>query len=191
VLKKFLVIILVIAGNLSGDLIEISIPEAGKDFKFNIAEKSGVKYISLSTFAKTAGFRTYYRPDNGKILLFLPSKILKFTVNSSFVVVGNKTLNLRSKVLLVNEEIYVPLESFLKILRDVSFKRLVYRVTPTGTRYSITKPRSETFTRKEIVFSTIRKISIEDKFNGLVALIDVDRPIPDNNFSYYFGINST
>ena len=65
-------------------------------------------------------------------------------------------------------------------------KRLVYRVTPTGTRYSITKPRSETFTRKEIVFSTIRKISIEDKFNGLVALIDVDRPIPDNNFSYYF-----
>ena len=185
-LKKFLVIILVIAGNLSGDLIEISIPEAGKDFKFNIAEKSGVKYISLNTFAKTAGFRTYYRPDNGKILLFLPSKILKFTVNSSFVVVGNKTLNLRSKVLLVNEEIYVPLESFLKILRDVSFKRLVYRVTPTGTRYSITKPRSETFTRKEIVFSTIRKISIEDKFNGLVALIDVDRPIPDNNFSYYF-----
>lgn len=185
-LKKLLVVALVIVGNLFGDLVEINIPEEGKEFRFDIAERGGVKYISLDAFAKTAGFRTYYRPDNGKVLLFLPNRILKFTVNSSFVVMGNKTLNLREKALLVGEEIYVPLESFLRILHDVSFRRLIYRVIPTGRRYSITKAKGEGASRREVIFSAVRKVSVEEKVNGLVALIDVDRPIPDNNFSYYF-----
>lgn len=191
-MKNFLRVsgLIVLLANIAfSSYMSVNFPELNKNFRVRIAKYDTISYVSLNDFTKKIGARTYYRPENGKLLIFIDKKIIKFTINSSFLVIGTDVVNIKYPVLLVGNDIYAPASRFLNALKISGFPNLSFRINKDNIEVSIYR-KSRLFKPSTLVLGNISKIKATDKVNGLVVIIDADKPFSDKDFSYYFRNNN-
>jgi len=148
-------------------------------------------YFSTRELAEQYNVRTYYRKETGKIVIYFKEAHIKVTANNTYCMFGMKMKHMLFPALQVKGDIYVPVYSFLNILKSDVYPRMKYILSPDQKRYVIAKYQDGIVEEKEFKpepekVLIISKIKYEEKKNGLVVRINVDHPVDESNISGFF-----
>ena len=83
-------------------------------------------YFSASKLSKLYNIRVYNNKTTGKFVFYFESQHIKITANSSFVMVGTNIKHMTSPAVQASNEIYVPVFSFLSILKKYVYADLKF-----------------------------------------------------------------
>lgn|GEM_PF-391314 len=169
-------------------------PSPKSDLNIQIINISDCAFFSLNDFANTLGLRTYNNPETGKIVLFFQNKTVKVTVHSPFVMFDTHMTQMSQRAILVNrDEIFVPLYSFLNLLKQSILPDLRYYLVDGENKYTLVEssgpPMSSGLSRAATGISTsglISAIQFEERGNGLTMKISTNKVFKNADFSSFF-----
>lgn len=156
-----------------------------------VVQIQGVQYFSVNRLAAALGVRTYYRAETGKMALFFDQSILKLVVNTSFCMLDERVLQLSSKVILVDNQIFAPYPALLELIQQLIMPGLQYALEETvaGAAPATPPPISEPPPLPqppEPAITRLREISFEQRQNGLIIKLNTNKSFQGSDFSYFF-----
>jgi N-acetylmuramoyl-L-alanine amidase len=84
------------------------------------------EYISLEDFAQALHFGIYTNDQKRKSVLYVERDRLTFTANNTFIKVNEQMLQQPLECFWLNDAVWVPIKSFIKILNRSTMLRLIY-----------------------------------------------------------------
>ncbi len=179
-------------GARAGQLI-ITNPATKSKQPIRVVTIGKVAYFALNDFATALGIRTFYRPETGKLVLFFPKAMLKFTANASFCMIDTRVFQLTSAVIIVDESLFAPLNSTLTLVRDQLLPGLQYRIVTGEVIYQLSQredselpaPYAPTSPKPEVI-ATVSAIQYEERQNGLTIKISANKTFSNQDLSYFF-----
>jgi len=158
-----------------------------------------IEYFSLQDMVDAFDVRIYYRKETGKILAFFPGRQVKLSVGSNFVVFDALVIQMLAPVVLVDQEAFVPLKSFLELMKEYVISDLQYSIGNRKlflepTPYSPPVPKTTgvlPVEGKKFAEPDRRKfltaVSYQEKANGILISIDAENGgFLDSDFSSFF-----
>ena len=124
--KKYLFILLLL----------FSFSYANNEIKIELFIFDDIPYFSLEEFCVSHNYRFNNYKDKLKAEFFLNETRITFSTNSSFVRVGDKIYHMIKNVRLMNGQIYIPLNSFIRLyaeftsynfIADYSTKKIIIK----------------------------------------------------------------
>ena len=73
-------------------------------------------YLSVNDFGKIIGNGSFVNDKTEKIVIYIDNLKIKLSSNIAFIVIDDKTYQMGSKLIKSNDEYYVPIDDFFKIL---------------------------------------------------------------------------
>ena len=73
-------------------------------------------YLSVNDFGKIIGSGSFVNHKTEKIVIYIDNLKIKLSSNIAFIVIDDKTYQMGSKLIKSNDEYYVPIDDFFKIL---------------------------------------------------------------------------
>ncbi len=183
------------ARSLLSDRLQIVSPVLRENVAIKVINVNGGTYFCAQDFARALSIRSYYRQENGKLVLFFPKTMVKLAVNCSFIMLDNRLVQMPLSALLVNRDVFVPLFAFMEVIRtNELLPDLQYRIVTGGTDYlvqAVEPPTAEspgaTLPKHRISSSiTLSEVTYEEKQNGLTIKLSSAIPHKDTDFSYFF-----
>ncbi|HRS51098.1 MAG TPA: N-acetylmuramoyl-L-alanine amidase [Candidatus Marinimicrobia bacterium] len=186
----FILLFLVTCHNLLADQLVIKSPRPKAGADIPILYFDNCAYFSVKDFAQALGLRTYNNPETGKTVLFFPNKTVKVTAHSAFIMLDTRILQMSQPAILVNrDDIFVPLYSFLNLLKQYVIPKLQYDLTKSpsarelGAIQTPSEPTVTTFGTKPGIISDIQ---FEERGNGLTMKISTNATYERSDFSSFF-----
>jgi len=142
-------------------------------------------YISINALAQAYKIRTYYRKETGKLVLYFPAGKVKIAAETSFLMLDEQTFQLPQPVILVEQELFVPLRPFMQFLKRTIWPELQYVISaaPSLSLTAKTEPAPPQATGPVV---NLTSVTYEEKKNGLAIFIPSTRSFTDADFSYFF-----
>ncbi|MFA7710242.1 MAG: N-acetylmuramoyl-L-alanine amidase [Candidatus Neomarinimicrobiota bacterium] len=152
---------------------------------------SDCAFFSLNDFARALGLRTYNNPETGKIVIFFPGKTVKVTVHSTFVMFDNRMTQMSQRAILVNrDDIFVPLYSFMDLLKQSILPDLQYYLADGEYKYKLSESSAAPAISRETYSTTdrgfISDIQFAERGNGLTMKISTNKAFKNSDFSSFF-----
>lgn len=198
-IKTYLAFVFIFAFVVSGhSTVTIINPETSQLItKLQEVYLDNTAYFSVDAFAKKNQIRVYENNPLGKKVLYFPKKHLKITAGSPYLSFGKQIQKMTSSALLVGNQLYVPVYSFLSILKEKVYSQLSYSLEDSGSKKQIVlsgSPAAVTARTKTELSKgvppgydvNLKNIHYEHKKNGLVIRIDVDGQCSAENLSGFF-----
>lgn len=154
-------------------------------------------YFSIDNYAQKNQIRIYENEPLGKKVIYFPQQNLKITAGSPFLSFGNNIKKMTAPAVIADGNIYVPVHSFLTILKEEVYSRLSFSIDVDKDRKVFVKKgtEKESYVRQETTSKEdippgykvkLKAIEYEQKKNGLVIRIDVDGHCSSENLSGFF-----
>lgn len=134
-----------------------------QDTELSIVKINNIRYISIHDFADLFYARTFFTEKTKKMVVHLENKAIKVTAFNPFIVVDDKTYQMTVDSYFSNNEIYVPLDDFTKIIKHVFPDNIIFN--RNRGHLEITPAR----------FGNIINIQIKEKANGSLIRIATSR----------------
>ncbi|MBD3289703.1 hypothetical protein GF337_12930 [candidate division KSB1 bacterium] len=134
-----------------------------QDSELSIVKINDIRYISIHDFADMFRARTFYTEKTKKMVVYLENKAIKITAFNPFIVVDDETYQMTVDTYFNNNEIYVPLTDFTKIIRQVFPDNINFN--KRRDQLEITPPQ----------YGNINHIEIKEKANGSLFRIKTSR----------------
>jgi N-acetylmuramoyl-L-alanine amidase len=188
----FLLIFVVAALNVvNADCLRIDQPSVKNSSRLiQILKIDNTPYFSVQDFSAAFDVRVYYRRESGKIVLFFPRSKIKITVNNNFIMFDAQVFQLANPALLVDDEVYVPLNSFLLIFKQNSIPSLQYSIATEAKPVNVIEnivDHSDVLWRVEKTgLSLIKGIRYEEKANGVTVRIATEGTFKDADLTTFF-----
>ncbi|MFA4838273.1 MAG: N-acetylmuramoyl-L-alanine amidase [Candidatus Neomarinimicrobiota bacterium] len=183
----------------SQNLIFVNPAPKNPHVEVKIVNIGQIDYFSLQDMADAFDVRTYYRKETGKILAFFPGRKVKLSVGSSFVAFDEMMMQMLGPVVLVDQDAFVPLTSFLELMNEYVISDLRYSVKKgkssfKATEYSppvletvVQPPSKETKPAEPVRRKSLTEISYQEKANGILISVDADGGgFQDSDLSSFF-----
>ncbi|MBN2281351.1 MAG: N-acetylmuramoyl-L-alanine amidase [Candidatus Marinimicrobia bacterium] len=150
-------------------------------------------YFSASRMAEEHEIRIYNRKETGKFVFYFPANQVKITANSSFIMIGRQMVHMVAPAIQAGEEIFVPVHSFSKILKDNIYSALQYSYAADDSALVFAIPghlqTSQTVTgSSEGVY--LQSIDFEEKKNGTTIILQTNGNFGEDDFSSFFKDNN-
>ncbi|HQE96275.1 MAG TPA: stalk domain-containing protein, partial [Candidatus Marinimicrobia bacterium] len=134
----YFLLFLVNCHNLLADQLVIQSPHPQAGTEISIIYFNDCAYFSTKDFAQALGLRTYNNPETGKIVLYFSGKSVKITAHSAFVMLDTRILQMSQPAILVNrDEIFVPLYSFLDLMKRYVIPKFQYHLDRSSSIYEL------------------------------------------------------
>ena len=88
-----------------------------------------IYYFSINEFCDVQDYKSIYYEDKSKLAIFIDDDKLTFSINSSFVKVNDTTVHLLNKVIMQNDNFYIPINSFNILSNNFSLPSTTYSST--------------------------------------------------------------
>jgi len=88
-----------------------------------------IYYFSINEFCDAQDYKSIYYEDKSKLAIFIDDDKLTFSINSSFVKVNDTTVHLLNKVIMQNDNFYIPINSFNILSNNFSLPSTTYSST--------------------------------------------------------------
>lgn len=172
----------------------IKSPTAQSNVRIQVIDVGKCTYFSVKDFARALALRTYHNPETGKTVLFFPGMTVKITVYSSFVMFDARIMQMSQMAILVNrDDIFVPLISFLDLLKQFELTNLQYYIGDTGRTVDVVElPESipsipiPSEASSKPIRGVISDIQFEERGNGLTMKIASNAVFKNSDFSSFF-----
>ncbi|MDO9547633.1 MAG: N-acetylmuramoyl-L-alanine amidase [Candidatus Marinimicrobia bacterium] len=194
--KKFVILFIMLSGILAGSVSEklvISYPvPKNMDHSIRIVTVEKTRYLSAQDFADAFGVRTYYRKESGKIVLFFEKNKIKLTANNSFLMFDAQVFQMPGPAVLIDEQIFVPVVSFLTLVKQNTFPGLQYTISQTTDTVYVNENRIAHLSRPKTPGGTVAGVSnltsirFDEKANGVAVRIKAPGTFSDSDFSTFF-----
>ncbi|MCF7886425.1 MAG: N-acetylmuramoyl-L-alanine amidase [Candidatus Marinimicrobia bacterium] len=157
-----------------------------------------VAYFSIDDFAQLNKIRVYENQPLGKKVLYFSHKNLKITGGSPYLSFGKINKKMTHSAIIIDNQIYVPVHSFLTILKNEVYSQLRYSIEKEKYRKEVVLKKGtaeEQVASRETTPSRqippgykvrLKSLSYEKKNNGVVIRIDVDGTCTSENLSGFF-----
>lgn len=158
-----------------------------------------IDYFSLQDMTDAFDVRVYYRKETGKILAFFPGRKVKLSIGCSFIAFDELMTQVPAPVVLVDQDAFVPLTSFLELMKEYVIPDLRYSIKKGKSSFEPTTyspPVQETVVPLPIMEEkpvapiqrkSLTAISYQEKANGILISIDTDGGgFADSDFSSFF-----
>lgn len=197
-IKPFLLIILFsefLAGAVAEKLVISSPAPKNSAHIIKIVTLEKTRYLSVQDFADAYGIRTYYRKESGKIVLFFDKNKIKLTANNPFLMFDAQVFQMPAPAVLIDDKIYVPLVSFLTLVKQNTLPELRYSVSRTDQQVYVNENRiahpgrSKTPGEAARGLAALTSIRYEEKANGVAIRIKTRGTFVDSDFSTFFKGN--
>lgn len=188
----FLLIFIVAALNVvHADYLKIDQPSVrNSNREVQILRIGSTRYLSVHDFSAAFDIRVYYRRESGKIVLFFSQNKIKITVNNNFIMFDAQILQMSNPALLIDDEVYVPLNSFLELIRLKSIPALQYSIAVEAEPVRIvenTVDHTAVLWRvKRTGPAQIKGIRYEEKANGVTVRITAEGTFKDTDLTTFF-----
>ena len=113
-------------------LLKVSVQNNGKKGQISSMVRNGMTFISAKDISKTLSGNYYYNPSAAKIEMKFENFNLKVTAKNQFIVLTDKNQNknvvfqLPISTLLINNDVFIPIEYSLKYIEIAYQKKLKY-----------------------------------------------------------------
>ena len=124
---------------------------------------NNIRYISLYDFAELFNARTYFSERTKKMIVHLGDNVIKVAAFNPFIIVNNKIYQLTVDTYFKDNEIFVPLNDFTDIIRQIA---------PGAVKLNEKAKRLEITSNYQ---ANINHIDIQEKENGSLLKISVSR----------------
>ncbi|MHA1658185.1 MAG: N-acetylmuramoyl-L-alanine amidase family protein [Promethearchaeota archaeon] len=124
--------------------------------------KHNIRYISINDFANLFNARTYFNVKNKKVTVNLGEKVIEVSAFNPFFLIDNVIYQLPLETEYKNQEIYLPMTYFLKIIERTFPDQIIYK--KNNDILKILNPLS-----RGVI--NISNIQIEEKANGTLIKI--------------------
>lgn len=189
--KTILFILFIFTSALFADL-QVNLNN-NKEITISTVNFGETPYFSATQLAKEHNIRIYNRKATGKFVFYFPGKQVKVTANSSFIMIGKKTIHMISPAIQAGEEIYVPVHSFSNILQQEVYNKLKYSYAEDDSPFVFAVP-SERKTRPAPTISPkgiyISDIDFQEKKNGTTIILQTNGNFREDDFSSFFKDNN-
>jgi N-acetylmuramoyl-L-alanine amidase len=124
---------------------------------------NNIRYISLYEFADLFNARTFFSENTKKMILYLENKVIKVTAFNPFIIVDDQVFQLTAETYLQNNEVFVPLNDFINIIKQLFPNNITYN--DVDGRLEITRSS----------YANVNAINIQEKANGTLIRISTSR----------------
>jgi len=168
-------------------------PVKNPDRMIQILEIGNTKYLSVQDFSAAFDVRTFYRRESGKIVLYFPQNKIKITVNNNFIMFDAQVFQMSNPALLIDDKVYVPLNSFLELIKQKSIPAVQYSLVTEIEPVRIvanTLDHSDVFWKvRKPGLAQIKGIRYEEKANGVTVRISAEGAFKDADLTTFFKGN--
>jgi len=190
----YFLLFLVNCHNLLADQLVIQSPRPKTGTSISVLYFDNCAYFSVKDFAQALGLRTYNNPETGKIVLYFSGKSVKITAHSAFIMLDARILQMSQPAILVNrDEIFVPMYSFLDLMKRYVIPKLQYYLDKRSPIYELVElpgatpiPSAPTVTTFGTKPGIIYDIQFEERGNGLTMKISTNATYESSDFSSFF-----
>ncbi len=149
-----------------------------------------IPYISILELADNYNLRTFHRAETGKFVVYFPAGNVKITANSPWIMMGLEVKHHMTSMAIASENnIYVPLHSFLDFMKATVAPKLKYSYSPDEKKNVLAPlPRTTYYaSRKEEQRKKIRltDVQYDEKRNGLMIAIGTTGAFRDADLSAF------
>ncbi len=192
--KKIIIIILnlIITLNLLADLHIKNKHVVPKTLNIETVYFDKTPYFSAHKIAEIYKIRIYNKKSTGKYVFYFQNVQIKITSNSSYLMVGTKIKHMASPAVQVGNEIYVPVYSFLNILKDNVYSGLKYSLVNDDVKniFAIKEKIKpiQIQPNKTIDDQRVRifDIDYDERKNGLSIIISTNGRFSESDISFFF-----
>ena len=129
-----------------------------------------IEYIKASEFAKSYQANTIFYSDKDKLEIRLKNLKITLSPYSSFLKIDDNIYHMSSMVLHLNDEFYIPLNSFSKIVANTKYPLI--KINEVNKQIEISEPKYN-----------VNSFNINKKINGAVIDIKTDIYFPEKSIS--------
>jgi N-acetylmuramoyl-L-alanine amidase len=131
----------------------------------------GIAYLSLEEFCVLKDYRFNNYPDKAKIEFFINDNHITFSNNSSFVKINDKIYHMIKNVQLVDNNFFVPLNSFVHIYSQFNSDNFI---TNYNDKTILIKPASSTLYQNENLIDQQLLNIIQNEENWKISTVIID-----------------
>jgi N-acetylmuramoyl-L-alanine amidase len=189
---KFLLLFIVAALKVvNADYLKIEQPSVRNPERLiQILEVGNTRYLSVQDFSAAFDVRTYYRRESGKIVLFFPQNKIKITANNNFIMFDAQVFQMSNPALLIDDKVYVPLNSFLELVKQKSIPSVQYSIAAENEPVKVV---ANAVDHSDILWKVrkpglaqIKGIRYEEKANGVTVRIGAEGTFTDADLTTFF-----
>jgi len=193
-LHTLILLVLWLNHSLPAEQLIISSPTMQPGVHIKVIEMDNCTYFSVIDLARVLGLRTYWSQETGKIVLFFSGKTVKVSVHSSFLMFDARMVQMTHGAILTNQDdILVPLHSFLGLLKQFILPDLQYHIADNDRQFAIVESIASpsgtpgvSGTMAQIGPAEITNIQFEERGNGLTMKILAGAVFRDSDLSSFF-----
>lgn len=179
-IRKFLLLIMIFYSfttSLVGSDITVQFPnEPGKRATIKTFEDGSSIYISTRDLIRALTAGIFTNVARGKIVIYFGGHKIKVSAQSSFVVIDDRVYQMPTHALFDGEDIYLPMKSFLSILRRHAIPGVYYD--------KVNKVIIVT-----LLSFNITHLTIDEKTNGTLLRLRTTRPFDTGALASWIGGN--
>ena len=132
--------------------------------------KNNIKYFSINEFISTNNLKSTYYQSKEKLEVVYENNKIYFSPNSSFCRINDSSYHMLHTAILINNKIYVPAESFQKIIKLAGLSMQISKIN-----------------RERIVFDmnlyNIHDFYVDNKENGIEIAIYTSKLFNESNIA--------
>jgi len=173
-----------------GELILIN-PGADKILtELKVVYWHDIPYLSVLELADNYNLRTFHREETGKYVIYFPEGNVKITAHSPWIMLGLEVNHhMTSMAIASDDDIYVPLHSFLDFLKKTVAPKLKYSYSPDEKKYVLKAITPSTYyaAGQEAKRKPIRltDIQYDEKKNGLMIAVGTTGAFKDGDLTAF------
>ena len=152
--------------------VQVFHQETGEKDNLKILDGVAETFISTYDLARVLSSKLYVNNDRQKIVLYLREHRIKLSSETSFIIINEQIYQMSHVSIGVEEDIYLPAESFFSILQMAVLPRIIYN--PIKQLLDI-----------NIVDFNITGLNIEEKANGTILRIKTRERFSNGNISAF------
>ena len=171
----FLVTLFIFASTMAVPIKVINRIE-NKEDTLKVLENTPLVYCSTKDFARLLSTNIYENKERAKIVIYIYEHRVKISAGTSFIVIDGVVYQMKMPAIFYGEDIYLPAESFIKILHNtvfpgITFNRDANEIVIVQTDFNI------------------KNIRFEEKANGTILRIGAQTHFEQKEMSTFLHKN--
>ena len=177
ILRNTLLITILFSVCLTGTPIKVVNQIENTEDQLKVLDFTPTVYNSMKDLARLLAITVYENIEREKLVLYLDEHRVKISAGTSFIVIDDVVYQIPTPAILFENDIYLPSDAFFKILHDT--------VLPSASYDSNTN-----LLKLIPIGYNIQGILIEEKVNGTILRIKVQKPFKKKQISTFVRRNS-
>ena len=154
--------------------IKVINKSAPKEISIKTLKGEDKIYVSTKDLVAALSSRLYENLERKKLVLYVSGKRIKITAGNSFLIIDDIAYQMVDIVKEYNGDFYLPAKDFFKIIKKTVIPGLYF------------DKRRETLSI-DIVKHSINGLKIEQKSNGTIIRINIQKSFSDRDFSSFIN----